>query len=610
MSITYETFKKMLEDLKGSYEFNFANEDDCTYLFEEYGGEERMKTYFPVIYESFRKARGDAVKRVRANKPMESGTFRGAMEKAGVRYLNTLQSNDDDPAVVLTTDVSGTFIDNTTPIESLEKAKPWLSVMVQSKIREQFSPDYMIYSSEVVNNSNSYAAKLESNPELLSKINNKRFKKTVDIMGIDPSGKLRKGIVQEMQDMGDSLSPTVVYISITDPAPKNNAHIKDNQIVMLYGRMSEQTFFNEADYKGDEYLNNTFDNTNHKVRLLMPMCGFVRFNDNVRPIGLYKPVNNEKLTRSEASYDYKKQCFIYRDNIDDGVLYDQLKNCFICDEYKENHKTNVMFDIKAAAAPHSDLDWLVDVEGIQDGNPKTINITGKFSLESVNQVGGQSVDQIKLQSVSKEDLTKFKAEYYTYSGGNIIYIPPITIYWGCFGRDVQIRLADQMEKPASEIKIGDRLLGRDNEILTVNNVYRGYDTTIFEIATKSGNTIRVSGGHPMMCHGNMVRASRLKPGDGLNLANGALDPVEQVSVVPYEDTVYNFTFDGKEQGAYLIANGLYSGDMFMQNMTESQPTEERKFTPEEKQLMAEMAIHNEELKAAHGRASKPSITEV
>lgn len=609
--MSLETFEMMLENLDGVYEFNFAYEDDCAYLFEEYGGEERMKSCFPEIYRSFLKARGDAVKRVRANKPPESDVFMGYMKTGAVRYLDTLKGNDDDddPAVVLTSEVIGMFIDNTTTIESGKKAMPWQSVMVQSKIREQFSPDYMIYSSEVVNYDNSYSVTLESNPELMSTFMNKRFQNIVDMEGIDPAGKLRKGIIQERKDMGDISNPTIFCISITDPAPKNKAHIKDNQIVMLYGRMSEQTIFNEADYKDDDYLNNTFDLYHNKVRLLMPLSGIVSFNENVEPLGLHKPSGMETLTRPEATYDYNQQKFKYRNNIEDKDLYDQLKVCFNCDKYKENQKTNVTFDIKVTAEHYSDLDWLVDVQGVANGEPKTIIINGKFSLESKNQMGMKMVDQIKFVSVTEADLKKFKAKYYTYDKGNIIYIPPITIYWGCYGRDVQIRLADQMEKPASEIKIGDRLLGRDNEILTVNNVYRGYDTTIFEIATKSGNTIRVSGGHPMMCHGNMVRASRLKPGDGLNLANGALDPVEQVSVVPYEDTVYNFTFDGKEQGAYLIANGLYSGDMFMQNMTESQPTEERKFTPEEKQLMAEMAIHNEELKAAHGRASKPSITE-
>lgn len=590
------TFKEMLEKLDGEYEFNFANEDDCAYLFEEYGGEERMKTWYPAIYESFLKARNDAVKRGRANKPADNRTFMGSMEKTGVRYLDTLQSNDDDPAVVLTTVVSGIFIDDTTTIESEKKARPWLSVTVQSKIREQFSPNYMLYSSEVVNYSNSYAAILESNPELMSRIKNKHFQKTVDIEGIDPAGKLRKGVIQEVQHMGDPCQPTIANITVTDPAPKTDLHRAANQIVMLYGRMSEQEIYKGADYKDGDYLNNVFKDG--KVRLLMPLSGNVLFDYKVKPLGLYKPHSPEKLTRSEATYEYKEQKFIYRDNITDEVLYNQLKDCVIPDDYKENHQTKVTFDIKATAEPYSNLDWLAEVEGIQNGDPKTVYITGKISLESVNQMGGKSVDQIRIKSVSKETLKKFKAEYYTYAGGNIIYIPPITIYWGCFGRDVRIRLANQGEKPASEVKAGDQLLGQDNEILIVNHVYTGYDTEIFEIVTQSGNIIRVSGGHPMMCHGKMVRASRLTPGDCLNMANGTFDPVKQVSVVPYEDTVYNFTFEGREQGAYLIANGLYTGDLFMQNETQSEPRKEWRFTPEEKQLIAEMAIHNEELKAA------------
>lgn len=598
--MSLEKFEDMLEKLEGAYEFDFANEDDCAYLFEEYGGEERMKTYYPAIYESFLKAQNEAVERRSANKPPKSGTFIGDMQKAGIRRLDALQSNDDDPAVVLTTAVSGIFIDDTTTIQSREKANPWLSVTVQSKIRERFSPNYILYSSDVVNYSNSFAKILESNPELLSQINDKHFQQTIDIEGIDPSGKLRKGIIQELLHMGDPCYPTVANITVTDPAPKNDLHKATNQIVMLYGRMSEQEFYKDADYKGDDYFKNAFKNG--KVRLLMPLSGTVLFDYNVKPLGLHKPTRAEKFVRSDATYEYKEQKFIYRDNIDDESLYNQLKTCVIPDDYKENHQTKVKFDIQAAAGSYTKWDWLADVEGIQNGEPKTVYITGKIALESVNQMQGRSIDQIKIKSVTTEVLKKFQAKYYTYAGGNVIYIPPITIYWGCFGGNVQIRLADQGEKTASEVRVGDQILGQDNEILTVNQIYTGYDTEIFEIVTKSGNTIHVSGGHPMMCQGKMVRASYLTPGDCLNMANGTLDPVERVSVVPYEDTVYNFTFEGKEQGTYLIANGLYTGDLFMQNKTESEPLKAREFTPEEKQLIAEMVIHNEELKAAHCQA--------
>lgn len=69
----------------------------------------------------------------------------------------------------------------------------------------------------------------------------------------------------------------------------------------------------------------------------------------------------------------------------------------------------------------------------------------------------------------------------------------------------------------------------------------------------------------MLCGEMRKRASELAPGDRLSLRGGGFAEVESVTVVPYNDKVYNFTFAGCEDGEYLIANGFYTGDLYMQN---------------------------------------------
>ncbi len=53
----------------------------------------------------------------------------------------------------------------------------------------------------------------------------------------------------------------------------------------------------------------------------------------------------------------------------------------------------------------------------------------------------------------------------------------------------------------------------------------------------------------------------------------------------YEDEVYNFSFEGEEGENYVIAEGLYSGDLYAQN---KRAGKKKQMTEEQKVLFAEM----------------------
>jgi hypothetical protein len=595
--MSLQSFKKMLETLRGAYTFNFANEDDCAYLFEEYGGEERMKTAFPAIYQSFLKAREEALRNERDE--IRDNALGGAIGAYSIKFLNA-PDNGDNSWVRLSVPVGGLFLDAGKEVNSVEPAEPWPGMTVQTMIKEKFSPNCLAEYSEVVTGTNSYEILVESNPEFLSEIGGKCYSFVVDFTGTDPKGTLRKLYLADEQDVGTVIYRTIANIKVTDPAPQNDQHRASNEIVMLYGRTNQQDIFKDADYKEGDFLSNTF--ANGKVHLLIPLSGEVVFDYNVHPQELYKPTASEALSRSEATYNYKKQKFYYRKDVDDSVLYAELKKCFQQDEYVENRQTAVKFDIKIPDTGRSAWDWHVDVEGLANGDPKTVFLKGCFTYQSINQLGIKVRDQITIESVTRDNLKKLGAEYYTYDAAkarNTLYIPPITIYWGCFGKDVEILMADRTKKRALDIRIGDRLLGHGDEVLTVDNVCTGYDTAIYTIGTRKGGRIQVSGGHPMLCKDKSVRASQLRPGDPLTLAEGGFDEVTDIAVVDYNDTVYNFTFEGVDKGVYLVANGFYAGDLRMQN--ENAPCKEKVYTPEEKMLIAEMTLHCKEINEAGRR---------
>jgi hypothetical protein len=155
-------------------------------------------------------------------------------------------------------------------------------------------------------------------------------------------------------------------------------------------------------------------------------------------------------------------------------------------------------------------------------------------------------------------------------------------------------LADKTEKDACDVVGGDTLMGYDGKILTVENILTGTDATIHQISTKEHGSIKVSGGHPMLCKGTIKRACEITPGDELDMPGATSAEVISNECIEYNETVYNFTFEGEDSGVYLIANGFYSGDLRMQNEQMERP--ERVLTQTEKQIIAETMLFNEELK--------------
>lgn len=594
--MSLKSFTEMLDNLKGTYNFDFSNEDDCKYIFESYGGEDNMKELFPRTYESLIKARSKALEMrndlTAEAEPETCSLDIGNLCIKTVKDRNCSQNdslNDlaNDSVCKLSLPVHSCFVDNTKNVQDEGPADPWKGVTIQAKIKKAFEPEYVVCYSKTLLSTNSYTTVVESRKFRKSEINNQQYIVTILAQGCDPAGNFHAKATGNTFEIGEVECYTINNILIDDPAPKNDKHRGSQEIMMLYGRMDQQQQFQDADYKDGDYYNNAFDRNTQTVHLLMPIKGSIRLEYGVEPVGLLYD-EKQVFTRSKATYDYKQQVFWYRSDIDtnhDKDLYTKMRDCFRHDDYDKGRMCNIYFDIKISEAGRSDFDWHADVMGIQDGNPKTIMLKGKFVYRVRNQIGVAVDEEITILSATKEDLEKWNEEYYTYKKGfNTIYIPPITIYWGCFAGDVLITMFDGTQKKAGDIKAGDLLLGYQNKKLKVESIVTGTDQSIYLIETDHGS-IKVSGGHPMMCDGSEKRAFEIKPQDRINLAEGSTAEVTNVSIVEYDDTVYNFTFEGETEGRYIIANGFYTGDLKMQNTKKEYP--EKEPTQEDQELFEE-----------------------
>lgn len=592
--MTLQELKKKLADGNMSYTFNFAKKADCQYLFEQYGGEENMRQKFPRIYDAFQKSRENAMKKVvRQGQPSDGAdTVSGKVGKLVIDRIVTKSKavkSVSRPLCRLKTELSCNFVDGTKDVCDDKPAEEWKGISIQVKIKEKNSPKYVLNKNIVVESAQQYHDFLHTREGYLSEFDNKKYDIEIDLTGMDPAGMLNKKIIKENTSLGDVETYNIYNVVLDDPAAKNAKHQNSGEIAMLYGRMDEQAVYADADYKDGDYYKNTF--SDGKVHLLLPLKGDMILDYKTKPLGLTKPDGTEPLSRSTATYDYKGQIFTYRTDLKDDQLYDKMKGCFKADEYQAGVRTRVQFDVRIPDTGRSDLDWHCDVKGIQNAEPKTIMLDACFVYSVQNALGVEAQEQISIMSRSKDFMESAGRKYYEFDRQtNTVYIPPITIYWGCFAKDVRIRMADGSEKEACAVAQGDRVSGYGNQELTVESIVTGRDKTILLIETKEHGGIRVSGGHPMMCRGAMKRAVSIVPGDMLDLADGGLAEVTRAEVVDYDDTVYNFTFAGEEEGVYLAANGFYSGDLRMQN--KKRKTKAAGLTQEEKEFIAEMkAFH-------------------
>lgn len=582
--------KNKLENLNGKYVFNFANEDDCAYLFEQYGGEQRMKTKFPETYKCFLKTKRDALRQLNDYSDSSGTESYGRVGHLEAKILPSISELDAaDPLLAVNIPVNACLIDQTKLVNDAAPAEKWRHITLQVKIVDKLTNRKLYERSIDVKDTNHHLGNMPQINIRSSLIMGRPIIKTITVQGTDAENHLKIISSSSTEMIGDSteLYP-IKNIKINDPAPKTNDHKTSNTIWMMYARTREG-----ADYQDGDFSKNAFNDG--KVRLLMPLSGEVVYDIPCKPIGLTKPDKGENLDRPRAAYDYKSQNFLYRKDIkDDMVLYEKMKDCFHPHDNGSSVPSVMEFDLKIPDGERSVFDWHDDVDGIANGDPKTVMLDASVTLRCKNHSNVLVDEQIMIQSATESDVKALNRKYYEYVvGTNTVYIPPITIYWGCYAKDVKVKLIDGIEKYVSEIESGDLLLDSRNVPVMVDEIVTGHDLSIYQIKTEDGHEIRVSGGHPMMCEGECVRASRLQPGDRLNMADGSLTFITSINFVAYDDTVYNFTFANEEDGVYLSANGFYAGDLNMQN--KKQEVKEVEPTDADKLMMAETMIHNNEL---------------
>lgn len=148
------------------------------------------------------------------------------------------------------------------------------------------------------------------------------------------------------------------------------------------------------------------------------------------------------------------------------------------------------------------------------------------------------------------------------SNGFFLMLPPTRVYYSCLAADSPVAMADGTTKAIADIRQGDLVVsGLDGAPLKVASVYVGSeDKPMVRLTTRSGRTLKLTEGHPVLTGAGIRLARFLKAGDVLRTGTGP-SPIATIEHVAYGGKVYNLSLAAPGKGAKLADDrDVFLGD--------------------------------------------------
>jgi len=146
---------------------------------------------------------------------------------------------------------------------------------------------------------------------------------------------------------------------------------------------------------------------------------------------------------------------------------------------------------------------------------------------------------------------------------------------GCFAKGTKIATAKDVELPIEKLHAGDRVMLADGRTSRIQRLVAGPEAKpMVAFETADGRKIMVTNEHPMATKAGLKLAKDVMISDELKTAEGKFVLIQNISQKKYTEHVYNFELEGsgKDADHLVIADGLVSGELFLQNkMTAKTP---------------------------------------
>jgi hypothetical protein len=416
----------------------------------------------------------------------------------------------------------------------------------------------------------------------------KKVSITYTVAGINNKG---EHVVLEKDKVLSFKEQSTVYTSMTLNDPKNINTVQGDPIDILYNRDNRAY---------DYHYNGTLVDNNENMRTIIPLKGSIVLSDGYSFLNLATADEYHQYASADWNYPFNTLQYIRTSGIpevllctmlgdpmskeasqsDKEKLYaDTLKECFTA----ASGSQTINFDLGnlkvSGFSITFEYDWFSNIatEGHgSDNHNQIVYLYANFPLLIQDKSSpsiwpdGKSVCSVYISSADANKLPVGVQYYRFIKDESKMFIPPIHIWWGCYAEDTLIRTLDG-DKRADAVCLGDLIGVYGGDVLRVSSVTTGMDTKLYRIRTDGGLSIDVSAGHPMLERSpdgtiNQVSAGDVQKGMMLLCGQGAPEQaVTEVEIIEYGRQVYNFSFEGEDDGNYLAANGFWSGDMFAQN---------------------------------------------
>lgn len=217
--------------------------------------------------------------------------------------------------------------------------------------------------------------------------------------------------------------------------------------------------------------------------------------------------------------------------------------------------------MKAGAVLFHSRNDLKDVAGVTAATPVT-GATAGLVQESLRNLG-----EAPANPVNQGTPVTFPVKLVRYEAAQCP--PPNVRTDGCFVKGTQIALGKDSAVAIEKLNAGQSVMLADGRYAKITRIVAGPEhKPVVGFETSSGAKLTVTAEHPLMTKTGMKLAKDISIGDELRTADGKHVTIKAIGTRMYKDKVYNFELagTGAEADHSVIANGLVSGELYLQNI--------------------------------------------
>lgn len=556
---------------RGFRVLDLSQKEDYQHVMQKYGGEERMKEKYPRLYHS----------------------VRAAAEEDRKKQQNTMGKEQEDvenvyvlPMTIRPVPAGNSLTASGGPVRAIS-CKAGFQRLTDEVVAVRFTGELK----NVTQGISLYHFDKLVTDEALASFPEKEMKKAIkDISTWQTQEIEASSEVTEIYRSGYhkvKQSKTLTYMVLGEEDMIHGLNVE-----LPKGRGNDIIKVTYARGGGDISYENASVGEDNKVRVYLPMKGYIDFSEACRPIAYEMDegveIPNIKLLYNNygvAEYNYSRK-----------EIAGFFKNSTV---KGEEHRVYFDFgpgDSREGKAKYTKDDWKTSIDFKHYDNEEhyatvklicpfiykcevTVKISEESSYTYETDVTGS------IQSVSS--LPESGDQYYISVDSSEVYIPQIYMLWGCFAAGTLIKMADGTRKPVECISVGDEVAGKDEMPHRVTRLVKGEEKKLFVLETEDGKKLRLTKGHPVETwKDGPVHVQELKCGDILPLADGGCTEVRFIYPEDYNGVVYNL--ETEEDGIMLDAAGLWAGDFMMQNKTASLKKKQEPIPEETLQIIEEL----------------------